>query len=216
VPYVHGATSPVQRRAPVLGSGHVWPLLADLAGRGLRLLFMFDQRPNLMPRYNIAPTQDVPIVRLTRDAAARELIMVRWGPVPCWADDLSIGNRLINARCETVHSARAFREAYARRRCLLPADGLFEWQKQGKLRQPFLIRRKDQVPVRLRRSVGALEKPFRRSRRARSSPARPSIGTICARRTRSKASSPPSGTAPCAPREARRTRRRSSWSSSSS
>jgi putative SOS response-associated peptidase YedK len=61
----------------------------------LRQLFMFEQRPNLMPRYNIAPTQDVPIVRLTRDRTARELITVRWGLVPFWADDLSIGNRLI-------------------------------------------------------------------------------------------------------------------------
>jgi len=115
----------------------------------LRQLFMFEQRPNLMPRYNIAPTQDVPIVRLTCGGSGRELIMVRWGLVPFWADDLAIGNRLINARCETVHSARAFREAYARRRCLVPADGFFEWQKQGKLRQPFLIRRKDQAPFAL-------------------------------------------------------------------
>jgi putative SOS response-associated peptidase YedK len=111
----------------------------------LRQLFMFEQRPNLMPRYNIAPTQDVPIVRLTRDGRVRELITVRWGLVPFWADDLSIGNRLINARCETVHTLRAFREAYSRRRCLVPADGFFEWQKQGKVRQPFLIRRKDQA-----------------------------------------------------------------------
>jgi putative SOS response-associated peptidase YedK len=73
----------------------------------LRQLFMFEQRPNLMPRYNIAPTQDVPIVRLTRDGSARELIAVRWGLVPFWADDVSIGNRLINARCETVHTLRA-------------------------------------------------------------------------------------------------------------
>jgi putative SOS response-associated peptidase YedK len=85
----------------------------------LQQLFMFDQRPNLMPRYNIAPPQDVSIVRLTRDASARELITVRWGLVPFWADDLSIGNRLINARCETVRTLRAFREAYSRRRCLV-------------------------------------------------------------------------------------------------
>jgi putative SOS response-associated peptidase YedK len=115
----------------------------------LRQLFMFEQRPNLMARYNIAPTQEVPVVRLTRDGGTdggRELIMARWGLVPFWADDLSIGNRLINARCETVHSARAFREAYGRRRCLVPADGFFEWQKQGKARQPYLIRRKDGAP----------------------------------------------------------------------
>ena len=112
----------------------------------LRQLFLFEQRPNLMPRYNIAPTQDVPIVRLTRDGAGRELIMARWGLVPFWADDLKIGNRLINARGETVASAHAFREAYQRRRCLVPADGFFEWRKEGKERQPLLIRRKDQAP----------------------------------------------------------------------
>ncbi|HEX5079777.1 MAG TPA: SOS response-associated peptidase [Geminicoccaceae bacterium] len=112
----------------------------------LRQLFLFEQRPNLMPHYNIAPTQDVPIVRLTRDGAARELIMARWGLVPFWADDLRIGNRLINARRESVHTMRAFREAYARRRCLVPADGFFEWRKEGKTRQPLLVRRKDRAP----------------------------------------------------------------------
>jgi putative SOS response-associated peptidase YedK len=112
----------------------------------LRQLFLFEERPNLMPRYNIAPTQDVPIVRLTRDGAGRELIMARWGLVPFWADDLKIGNRLINARRESVHTMRPFREAFSRRRCLVPADGFFEWRKEGKLRQPLLIRRKDQAP----------------------------------------------------------------------
>lgn len=115
----------------------------------LRQLFAFEQRPNLMLRYNIAPTQEVPIVRLTRTGAregARELVMVRWGLVPFWADGLAISNRMINARRETLHSARAFREAFRRRRCLVPADGFFEWQKDGKARQPFLIRRKDRAP----------------------------------------------------------------------
>jgi len=112
----------------------------------LRQLFRFEQRPNLMPRYNIAPTQDVPIVRLTQDATARELLMVRWGLVPFWADDLKGGARLINARCETVQRIRPFREAYQRRRCLVPADGFFEWRKDGKSRQPFLFRRKDRAP----------------------------------------------------------------------
>ena len=112
----------------------------------LRQLFRFEQRPNLMPRYNIAPTQDVPIVRLTQDSAARELLMVRWGLVPPWAGDLKGGARLINARCETVDRIRPFREAYQRRRCLVPADGFFEWRKDGKARQPFLFRRKDRGP----------------------------------------------------------------------
>jgi putative SOS response-associated peptidase YedK len=74
------------------------------------------------------------------------LIMARWGLVPFWAEDLKIGNRLINARRETVHSMRPFREAYSRRRCLVPADGFFEWRKEGKARQPLLIRRKDRAP----------------------------------------------------------------------
>jgi putative SOS response-associated peptidase YedK len=112
----------------------------------LRQLFMFEQRPNLMSRYNIAPTQDVPVVRLTRDGTGCELIMARWGLVPFWADDLKIGNRLINARRETVRTMRAFREAYQRRRCLVPADGFFEWRKEGKTRQPLLIRRTDRAP----------------------------------------------------------------------
>ena len=112
----------------------------------LRQLFLFEERPNLMPRYNIAPTQDVPIVRLTRDRDARELIMARWGLVPFWADDLKIGHRLINARRETVGTMRPFGEAFQRRRCLVPADGFFEWRKEGKARQPLLIRRKDQAP----------------------------------------------------------------------
>ena len=120
----------------------------------LRQLFLFTERPNLQPRYNIAPTQDVPIVRRTRDGAARELILVRWGLVPYWAKDPKIGNRLINARAESVARAPAFREAWRRRRRLLPADGFFEWQKAGKVRQPLLVRRKDQAPFAFERNGG--------------------------------------------------------------
>ena len=108
----------------------------------LRQLFRFKERPNLPPRYNIAPTQDVPIVRRTRDGAGRELIMVRWGLVPYWASDPKIGNRLINARGESVARTAAFREAYQRRRCLVPADGFFEWRKDGGTRVPLLVRRR--------------------------------------------------------------------------
>jgi putative SOS response-associated peptidase YedK len=112
----------------------------------LRELFLFMERPNLQPRYNVAPTQDVPIVRLSREGDRRELILVRWGLVPYWADDIAIGNRLINARAETVQKTPAFREAYQRRRCLVPADGFFEWQKDGKVKPPLLVRRKDRAP----------------------------------------------------------------------
>jgi putative SOS response-associated peptidase YedK len=112
----------------------------------LRQLFLFEERPNLPPRYNVAPTQEVPIVRRRQEGSGRELIMARWGLVPHWADDLAIGNRLINARAETIDRLPAFHDAYRRRRCLVPADGFFEWRKDGKLRQPLLVRRRDRAP----------------------------------------------------------------------
>ncbi|MDX1540107.1 MAG: SOS response-associated peptidase [Geminicoccaceae bacterium] len=106
-------------------------------------LFHVPERPNLGARYNIAPTQDVPVVRRTRDGGGRELAMVRWGLVPFFAKDPSVGNRMINARLEGLASKPAFREPVRRRRCLIPADGFFEWRKDGRKKQPYLIRRKD-------------------------------------------------------------------------
>ncbi len=100
-------------------------------------LFMVEQRPNLQRRYNIAPTDDVPIVRLDREGG-RELQLVRWGLVPFWAKDVKIGARMINARAETVATQGAFKEAFQRRRCLVVADGFFEWLKQPDgSRQPY-------------------------------------------------------------------------------
>lgn len=104
----------------------------------------------LAPRYNIAPTQEVPIVRLSAfldeaageaagHARARELALARWGLVPFWAKDPSIGNRMINARGETVAQKPAFRAAFSKRRCLVPADGFFEWQKTDAGKQPWYI-----------------------------------------------------------------------------
>ncbi|HEX6142358.1 MAG TPA: SOS response-associated peptidase [Geminicoccaceae bacterium] len=106
-------------------------------------LFDVPERPNLGARYNIAPSQEVPIVRLTRDGAGRELALVRWGLIPHWAKDPSIGNRMINARVEGVASKPAFRDPFRRRRCLVPADGFYEWRKDGRKRQPYLIRLKE-------------------------------------------------------------------------
>ena len=103
----------------------------------------------LQPDYNVAPTKPVYAV-LSRGETARELRVVRWGLVPFWAKDPSIGNRMINARVETVASKPAFRQAFAKRRCLLPADGYYEWyttQQRGPsgkpLKQPFFIRPRD-------------------------------------------------------------------------
>lgn len=112
------------------------------------LLTQFDlpNLPPLEPRYNIAPSQPVPVVRLAADKAARELVLVRWGLIPFWAQDPEIGNRLINARAETVAEKPAFREAFRRRRCLVVADGFYEWQKQDGQKQPFYIRMRDGRP----------------------------------------------------------------------
>ena len=108
-------------------------------------LFEVKALPELQARYNIAPTQEVLTLRLT-DEGAREAVMMRWGLVPYWADDLSIGSRMINARAETVQSKSAYRDAFERRRCLVAADGFLEWKKHGKQKQPFLIRMKDHRP----------------------------------------------------------------------
>ncbi len=109
----------------------------------------------LRPDYNVAPTKPVYAVlaREPREAAGngqgpvRELRVVRWGLVPSWAKDASIGSRMINARAETVSEKPAFRSAFARRRCLLPADGYYEWQEppagSGGRKQPYYICRAD-------------------------------------------------------------------------
>lgn len=96
-------------------------------------------------RYNVAPSQPVPVVRLTSDGT-RRLERVRWGLIPFWARDAKIGYRTINARAETVATAPAFRGAFTRRRCLVLADGFYEWKKQGRARFAHWIRRKDGRP----------------------------------------------------------------------
>ena len=105
--------------------------------------------PNLYPRYNLAPTQDAPVIGLAQ-GGQREFRMMRWGLVPGWAKDAAIGARMINARIETLSEKPAFRQAYRKRRCLVPADGFFEWRVSeaspaggdaGK--EPLLIRRAD-------------------------------------------------------------------------
>jgi putative SOS response-associated peptidase YedK len=99
----------------------------------------------VVPRYNIAPTQQVPIVR-SAATGERELALAQWGLVPHWAKDSAIGNKLINARAETAAEKPSFRDAMKRRRCLIPADGFYEWQKLGKGKQPWLLRMKDARP----------------------------------------------------------------------
>jgi putative SOS response-associated peptidase YedK len=96
--------------------------------------------PVYPPRYNIAPTQEALVVRET-PAGDREAVFLRWGLIPFWAKDPSIGSRLINARAEGVVDKPAFRAAFRRRRCLVPADGFFEWRSSaGGRKQPYYIR----------------------------------------------------------------------------
>jgi putative SOS response-associated peptidase YedK len=97
----------------------------------------------LVPRYNLAPSQPAPVIRCARDSAERHLDMLRWGLVPFWADDPQVGYRMINARCESVAEKPAYREAFASRRCLVPADGFFEWRTEGGRKQPYFIHHAD-------------------------------------------------------------------------
>jgi len=99
----------------------------------------------VQPRYNIAPSQPIPIVK---DSQKREVQLYRWGLVPSWADDPNIGNRMINARSETAHEKPSFRAAFKRRRCLVLADGFFEWRadQKGAPKTPYLFKLKNDYP----------------------------------------------------------------------
>jgi putative SOS response-associated peptidase YedK len=97
--------------------------------------------PELQPRFNIAPTQDILAVREGQDA--REAVRLRWGFIPSWARERPAGAGLINARSETVAEKPSFREPFKRQRCLIPADGFFEWQRLGGKKQPHFFRMSD-------------------------------------------------------------------------
>lgn len=102
------------------------------------------EAPEAEPRYNIAPTQDVLAVHQSADG--REVTFYKWGLIPSWAKDTAIGARLINARSETVTEKPAFRQAFKKRRCIIPADGFYEWQRIAGRKQPFFFKMKDESP----------------------------------------------------------------------
>jgi len=128
--------------------------VGDMCGRftltdpdqGLAVQFNLPNVPEMKPRYNIAPTQPVAAVRVPAADAERELTMLVWGLIPPWAKDPAIGSRMINARSETVAEKPAFRAAFKRRRCLVAADGFYEWQKVDGGKQPYYIRMCDGRP----------------------------------------------------------------------
>ena len=104
--------------------------------------FAIDEVPSLTPRYNIAPTQRVAVVRLADGKKSREAVLLSWGLIPSWAEDRAIGNRLLNARADTVAEKPSFRSAFRARRCLILADGFYEWQTHERKKQPFYFRSK--------------------------------------------------------------------------
>jgi putative SOS response-associated peptidase YedK len=109
-------------------------------------VFALQQAFDFTLRYNIAPTQDVPVILQEREGHARELVAMHWGLIPFWAKDPKMGGRMINARAESLADKSAFRRAFQKRRCLVPADGYFEWQRVGKQKQPYFIHRNDDRP----------------------------------------------------------------------
>ena len=102
-------------------------------------------RSNFPPRYNVAPTDQIPVIRIDLRDGEREVVMARWGLIPFWMKEKPRVPH-INARAETVHKLPLFREAFAKRRCLIPATGFYEWQQRDDGKQPYRFRRKDLEP----------------------------------------------------------------------
>jgi putative SOS response-associated peptidase YedK len=119
----------------------------DADGNIIAYTFQVPVHDRIRKRFNIAPTQEAPVIRPRgREApsgsskdAGREVVMMRWGLVPFWAKDLAIGGKLINARCESVSEKPAFRSAFKSRRCVIPASGFFEWTGEPRHRVPHAV-----------------------------------------------------------------------------
>jgi putative SOS response-associated peptidase YedK len=105
--------------------------------------------PNSPPHYNGAPSQDFLVGRRDPKSSETTLDLIRWGLIPSWAKDRKIAWKMINARSETVATASAFKGAFAKRRCLVPVDGFYEWRKVGKAKQPYAIGMADRQPFTL-------------------------------------------------------------------
>jgi putative SOS response-associated peptidase YedK len=110
-------------------------------------LFAVEDGPEIEPRYNLSPTQFVPVVR--EAGGSRHLSLLHWGLIPHWAKDRSFAAHMINARSETVAEKPAFRTAFKQRRCLVLADGYYEWQSSAAGKQPFFIRHPSAEPLAL-------------------------------------------------------------------
>ncbi len=115
------------------------------APEAIRALFGYPEQPNFPPRYNVAPTQPIAIVRLMD--GKRQFALVRWGLLPSWVKDPKDFTLVINARGESVTDKPAFSAAMKRRRCLVPADGFYEWKAIGASKQPYYVRAKSGTPL---------------------------------------------------------------------
>jgi putative SOS response-associated peptidase YedK len=109
------------------------------SGGAIATAFHLSEVPKLVPRYNIAPTQPVPAILTATPDSERQFKLLYWGLIPSWSKDPKIGSRLINARAETVTEKPSFRAAFKRRRCLIVADGFYEWQRLDTGKQPYYI-----------------------------------------------------------------------------
>jgi len=106
-------------------------------------LFRITEASSLTPRYNIPPSQQILAVRNRPGHEGREMVSLRWGLIPSWSRDAAIGDRLANARAETAAEKPSFRQALRQRRCLIPADGFYEWKKSGGRKEPYYVRLRD-------------------------------------------------------------------------
>jgi len=118
---------------------------STLPPEAMRALFRYLEQPNFPPRYNIAPTQPIAIVRMFE--GKRQFALVRWGLIPAWVKDPRAFSLLINARGESVNEKPAFRNAMKYRRCLVPADGFYEWRREGEKKRPYFVRGKGGAPL---------------------------------------------------------------------
>lgn len=119
--------------------------------------FHLDECEDFPPRYNIPPGTDIPVIRYSPEGK-RVLHLLRWGLVPHWAKDPTIGTKLNNARGESVSEKPSFRDAFKRRRCLIPADGFYEWKTEGDIKQPYYVSLKSGAPM----AMGGLWESWRR------------------------------------------------------
>lgn len=121
-----------------------------LPPEAMRTFFRYAEQPNFPPRYNVAPTQPVPVIRLARETSGgegRHFMLMRWGFLPGFVRDVRKFPLIINARAETLAEKPSFRNALRRRRCLFPMDGYYEWRKEGAAKQPYFFRRADGAPL---------------------------------------------------------------------